>query len=91
MRKYLATLHQRPPEHKKRFALLVSGGVTLLIFGIWSLASFGVPDRTVARDESEVTPLSSLKASVSTALKVLRSDRDNLEKGLETVHKEYGR
>lgn len=86
MRKYLATIHQRSPEHKKRFALLVSSGVTLLIFGIWSITTFGTSAQTVVQDENMPTPLESLKASIGTALKVLRSDVGKLEKGLETVH-----
>jgi len=91
MRKYLATIHTRSPYHKKRFAFLVSGGFTLLIFGVWSLATFGTAEKTVTKNDNEFSPLESLKASVSTAFRVLRSDVDEVEKGLETVNQEYGR
>ncbi|OHA89880.1 MAG: hypothetical protein A2832_01945 [Candidatus Zambryskibacteria bacterium RIFCSPHIGHO2_01_FULL_44_22b] len=89
MRKYLATIHTRSHHHKKRFALLVSGGFTLLIFGIWSMATFPPQADTTLSDGEQVrefSPLESLKASVSTALRVLRSDVGNLEKGLEVVN-----
>ncbi len=36
MKKYLKELHQKPHHHKKRFALLASGIVTLSIFAVWS-------------------------------------------------------
>jgi len=41
MKKYLSTIHQRSTAHKKRFALAVSGSITLIIFGLWSLIVFG--------------------------------------------------
>ena len=41
MRKYLSTIHERPESHKKRFAFAVSGGVTLMIFAIWTMVNFG--------------------------------------------------
>ncbi|OHA91947.1 MAG: hypothetical protein A3J09_00375 [Candidatus Zambryskibacteria bacterium RIFCSPLOWO2_02_FULL_51_21] len=41
MRKYLSTLHKRSPKHKKRFALLASGGFTLIIFAVWVAVNFG--------------------------------------------------
>ena len=94
MRKYLSTLHQKTPEHKKRFALLTSMAFTLLIFSIWSITSFPPKaDQPLAggNQVDEVTPFESLRASVATAFKVLRSDVDNLEKGLETVNTGYGR
>ncbi len=62
MKKYLATLHQRSHHHKKRFALLVSGGFTLLIFSIWSLANFGIKGPTL--EANEVSPLESLASLV---------------------------
>ncbi len=40
MKKYLSTLHERPHHHKKRFAFLASGIVTLSIFAVWSLVRF---------------------------------------------------
>jgi len=89
MRQYLATLHQRPDHHKKRFALLVSGSFTLLIFGIWFLVRTG-GESVVAKDSKEVTPFGSFQASVGAALKVLKGNVGDVEQGLETVQK-YGR
>jgi hypothetical protein len=37
MKKYLSELHTKPHHHKKRFALLASGIVTLSIFAVWSV------------------------------------------------------
>ena len=41
MRKYLQSLPNRSVEHRKNFALLAAGGVTLIIFVFWALAHFG--------------------------------------------------
>ena len=90
MRKYLATIHEKPEHHKKRFALMVSGGFTLIIFAIWSLVNIGPSDRVVANDQNEISPFESLKASIGAAIQVLRSDVGDLKQGLETVNK-YGR
>ncbi|MEK7227438.1 MAG: hypothetical protein AAB641_00925 [Patescibacteria group bacterium] len=68
MRKYLATLHKRPPHHKKRFALLTSGAFTLLIFAVWALVNFGEGDETPAAAEKSlevINPLESLKNNFS--------------------------
>lgn len=70
---------------------MVSGGVTLLIFGIWSTVTFDSPERIATKGENEITPLESIKASVISALQILKSDADNVTKGLEVVHKEYAR
>lgn len=43
MKEYLRTIHQRPEAHKKRFALLVSGIITLTIFAIWSFVMANNP------------------------------------------------
>jgi hypothetical protein len=79
MKKYLSTIHQRSPEHKKRFALVVSGCFTLLIFAGWSLVMFG-PKPEVAKETSGpvnlaavavsqtgVTPFESLSSSLKSA------------------------
>ena len=65
MQKYLTDLPGRSDEHKRRFALFVSSGLTLFIFAIWSLVRFGIPaseqaivaenyEAEEARDESEM-------------------------------------
>ena len=43
MENFLAELHKKSDHHKKRFAFLASSTVTLFIFGLWSLATFGIP------------------------------------------------
>jgi hypothetical protein len=40
MRKYLKELPNKSRGHRKRFALLASGGFTLLVFVIWSAVKF---------------------------------------------------
>ena len=94
MRRYLETIHTKPDAHKKRFALLVSLSATILIFGIWFTATFDSEVRQVTTGDNEqvdeVSSLESLKASVGSVLRVLRTDVDDLESGLETVNR-YGR
>jgi len=74
MRKYLAELHTKPAHHKKRFAFLVSGGVTLVMFSIWMLATFG-NGGTLAQEEksqNEVSPLESIMAGVGESFEGIR-------------------
>ncbi len=49
MKDYLKEIHTKPHHHKKRFAFLVSGSTTLLIFAVWSLVRFG-GEPQIARD-----------------------------------------
>ncbi len=95
MRKYLAALHQKPDHHKKRFALLASSTVTLFIFGVWSLATFGVSGGAadqagVSKDSAkvggEVSPLGSWRADLATGLEALKGNFRELKAGLETVN-----
>jgi hypothetical protein len=76
MRKYLATLHEKPDHHKKRFAFAVSSTFTMLLFVVWTVVKFGTPGLHVAKTEkqdlyvanqTEVSPLGTLKASVQDA------------------------
>ncbi len=95
MKRYFAELHQKPDHHKKRFALLASGSVTLFIFGVWSLATFGMsggeiigsshsptPPVTV---ENEVSPFQSLRMSLASAMEALQGSFQELKSGLEAV------
>lgn len=76
MRHYLSTLHTRSESHKKRFAFLVSGGFTLMMFSLWSLATFGTggtieQERAVVAQKEEVrevTPFASLREGLATGL-----------------------
>lgn len=61
MRKYLSELHTKPRHHKKRFAMIVSGVVTLAIFSIWSSVKFGVKPIVVKENSGPVN----LAATVS--------------------------
>jgi hypothetical protein len=92
MRKYLKELHKKPEHHKKRFALLVSGTTTLLIFTIWCVAKFGTFSGNVAADtevkdtaSSAVSPLESIRASASDAFSTLGTEFDKAKQGLESV------
>lgn len=79
MNKYISTLHTKSPSHKKRFALLTSAGVTLLIFTVWSLVKFS-PESVVVRETSGPVNL----ALASTA-NVSFSPFDNLVSGFKSV------
>jgi hypothetical protein len=92
MRRYLATLHKRPEHHQKRFAFLVSGVTTLMIFTIWCFAKFGAPGtETVATAGPEdigakaESPLESLRASAETALSSMSEEYKKAKAGLESV------
>lgn len=79
MRQYLATLHTKPPHHKKRFALLVSGTFTLIIFSLWTMTTFAPEgDTSVAVNSNEVGPLESLQAGVRDGYESARSNFDEL-------------
>ncbi len=72
MKKYLSSLPERSHHHKKRFAFIVSSSVTLVIFLIWTLVSFGhggVVAQEVSTNQQvrEVGPLESLTASLSSS------------------------
>lgn len=76
MRRYLSTIHERSESHKRHFALAVSSGVTLSIFGVWALVNFGTGDAqqaAVVTATKEVSPFASLKKDVSEAVGSLTS------------------
>ena len=95
MKKYLSTLHTRSENHKKRFAFLVSGGFTLMIFSLWSLATFGtggtleqgrevVAQKQETKEEvKEVSPLSSLKGGIATGFAGLSEALEGIFGGLK--------
>lgn len=94
MRKYLATLHEKPEHHKKRFALLTSGVVTLFIFGVWSLVNFGLSEGGIlARDTeenqtgrvAEVSPLGSLRMSLAATFSAFRGTVEEMKDSLTGV------
>ena len=89
MRKYLATLHKRSDAHKKRFALLTSGSITLVIFAFWGLATFG-PNALAKQEETkkfkEVGPLESIQASVSESWSEIRNNFGNLQTEMRKIY-----
>jgi hypothetical protein len=58
MKNYLRTIHQRSPAHKKRFALAVSGIITLTIFGLWSMVVLGNQTPMIADNANSVVAVS---------------------------------
>lgn len=85
MRHYLATLHKKPDHHKRRFALLVSGSVTVLIFTVWALVTFGPQgswadnSKTSERAHQEVGPLESIRMNVSSSLDSIQYSFEGLK------------
>src|SRR3989338_7293881 len=84
MRKYLTTLHRQSPRHKKRFALLAYGTITLFIFGVWSLATFGI-DKEIVATEDEVSPFQSLRINLASSLEALGNSLGELKVGLKSL------
>ena len=91
MRQYLATLHKPSPQHKKHFALGVSGGVTLVIFALWSVVNFG-SNGTIAksgveveRAHPEVSPLESLRTNVASSFQGIIESFSGLKNEVEKV------
>lgn len=86
MRKYFATLHKRSDAHKKRFALLSSGGFTLVIFAVWAAVNFGGSGNEAAASaakSSEVGPLQvmmeNIKDSFNSLFTGIKSDLQSVE------------
>lgn len=89
MRKYLASLPDKPDHHKKRFAFLASGTFTLMIFGFWSLAHFGLPSNTRVverQNQNEVSPFESLKGNLATPLEALKNQFRNLGESMGDIN-----
>jgi len=84
MRKYLAQLYKKPDHHKKQFALLASGTVTLFIFGVWSLTTFGINTRIIV-ETSEVSPFQSLGSSLAASFEAFKSNWGELKSSLKAV------
>lgn len=96
MGKYLDTLHQKPDHHKKRFALLASATITLFIFGIWSMVTFGVNGGILARIKNtstapektakiEISPLQSLRMNLSSSWEAFVTSFNELKNGMKNV------
>jgi len=98
MRTYLATIHQKSPEHKRLFALIVSSSITLIIFGIWSLVTFGRTSQTVADAPTDAgnlkapIPLEDIKSGLANSFEAVRGQINSLQdkSGTENTNTTYG-
>ena len=95
MRKYFATLHTKPDHHKRRFAFLASSAITLSIFGIWSLVTFGIvnteKESAIAGIRSSTVALSEVaKPKKETEVSPFQSLRMNLAASLEAFKRGLG-
>ena len=97
MDRYLTQLHKKSPHHKKRFALVASGMITLFIFGLWSVATFGISgintdfftrkDRAPVAEvkvENEISPLESLWMNMAASFRALSGSFGELRSSLES-------
>ena len=84
-------MHERPERHKKRFALVVSGVFTLLIFTFWSMATFGVGDTIslqeveAERAHQETSPFESLYSSAVSGFEDILSNVSLIKGAVEKV------
>lgn len=98
MEKYFAELHKKSDHHKQQFAFLASGTITLFIFGVWALATFGMNGGTIAKNDntsivssgvaSEVTPFQSFRSNVASSFEAIQRNLVELKRGFETVNLE---
>lgn len=103
MKKYLSEIHTKSPEHKKKFALSVSLGITLIIFGIWSLVKWSdLANKDVVTENSqpivdEITPISNLTNGIANSLEAIKTtavelknsvNQANLQNQYENMKKE---
>jgi len=86
MRKYLSTIHHRSPGHKKLFAFIVSASFTLMVFGIWSLVTFGRNSQIAAESPEknktgvlEAVPFEEIKSNVANSFEAVKNQFNNLE------------
>lgn len=97
MEKYLDALHRKPNHHKKRFALLASATITLFIFGIWSITTFGINGGILARIKNtstspekiakiEISPLQSLRMNLSSSWEAFMTGFNELKNGMKDVN-----
>lgn len=91
MRTYLSTIHQKSPEHKRLFALIVSSSITLIIFGIWSLVTFGRDSQIVAdvpKDAGTLKapiPLEDIKSGLANSFEAVRGQINSLQDNNNTA------
>ncbi|MFZ2049012.1 MAG: hypothetical protein WAV25_01820 [Minisyncoccia bacterium] len=92
MKKYLSEIHTKSPEHKKKFALSVSLGITLIIFGIWSLVKWSdLSKKDVVVENSqpiadEITPISNLTSGIANSLEAIKTTATDLKNSVNQVN-----
>ncbi|MEX0919497.1 MAG: hypothetical protein WDZ64_01970 [Parcubacteria group bacterium] len=94
MRRYINNLKERPPHHRKRFALLFSTTVTLFIFGIWTMVNFGTggilatkaDTRETTVEQNEVSPLASFYKNIATSFQAVGSGIGELKNGFKSFN-----
>lgn len=85
MRKYLANLKNKPDHHKKQFAFLASGTITLFIFGIWSLTTFGIAKDIVVEENQEVGPFETVRSNLAASFQAIGENIGLLEESVKTL------
>jgi len=100
MRTYLATLHTRSDKHKKRFALLTSGGITLSIFFVWMFVRFSPlsSNDVVATDDtivptsdntaSAIAPINNLSSGVKESFQNIKDQFNSVKGSVKEVNLE---
>lgn len=90
MRRYIQKLRQKPDHHKRNFAFLVSGTVTLIIFGVWSAVNFGgeakLADEGSSRTTGEVSPLESMRMNLGSSIEAIREGFGGVQEGIEGIN-----
>ena len=85
MKRYIETLKEKPENHRKKFACAVSGLLTLFIFAIWSLVTFGgVSSDQVVRDGGadgviELTETDSVRSNTANAIYAVKNNFANIK------------
>ncbi len=98
MSKYLSTIHQKSPQHKKLFALVISGSVTLIIFGIWSLVTFNRGSQIIVDAPKDAgtlkapIPLEDIKSGLANSFEAVRGQINSLQdnSGTADTNTTYG-
>ena len=92
MRRYISTIHTRSDAHKKRFALGVSGLVTLMIFGVWSVFTFDMFKGSVIAEiegnqntASAIEPLENVSNGLGESFKVLKDQFNTMKGSIKSV------
>lgn len=92
MNRFFAELYKKPDHHKKLFALLASGTITLFIFGAWSLTFFGTSSNNIAKVDNtrgsikanqEISPIESIGINLANSLEAIKNSWGLLKSSFE--------